>query len=179
MDSDGLQISFATEKMEVTDGLTGLDATGKAQSISKDSYVSMVARNVNASGSHKHVGMVPPSKDELYGPWMVVESQRRRPTCMANPSKSVVRKETRPTNAKGSRFATLEQEEVVENAVVEEAPGVTLANATLMNTRSTGNESNRGLKDSSHGLMVAKKAAYKISNLDKKAKKINKYFGYV
>ncbi|KAK8998408.1 hypothetical protein V6N11_083799 [Hibiscus sabdariffa] len=143
--------------MEVTDGLTGLDATGKAQSISKDSYVSMVARNVNASGSHK----------------------RRRPTCMANPSKSVVRKETRPTNAKGSRFATLEQEEVVENAVVEEAPGVTLANATLMNTRSTGNESNRGLKDSSHGLMVAKKAAYKISNLDKKAKKINKYFGYV
>ncbi|KAK8701682.1 hypothetical protein V6N13_020063 [Hibiscus sabdariffa] len=72
----------------------------------------------------KHVGEDLQSKDELYGPWMVVESRRGRTSSGASSYKVLPNKKVQQVGSKGSRFSTLENKEVIAKKPADDLPNI-------------------------------------------------------
>ncbi|KAL4291177.1 hypothetical protein GQ457_14G014560 [Hibiscus cannabinus] len=108
-----------------------------------------------------------PSKDDLYGPWMVVDTRRRRVSGVSGPVKNVSGNKDRASTSHGSRFAAL----VVEDVMTPTEESVEPNNAVeVLNTVSTTPKHPAGQVSKSivQRPTVVKNAAYKASNPNKK-----------
>ncbi|KAL4308775.1 hypothetical protein GQ457_01G007430 [Hibiscus cannabinus] len=114
----------------------------------------------------QHDEPIGPSKDDLYGPWMVVDTRRRRVSGVSGPVKDVSGNKDRASTSHGSRFAAL----VFEDVMTSTDENVEPSNAVgALNTESTTPKLTAGRVSKSivQRPTVVKNAAYKASNPDK------------
>ncbi|KAK8672631.1 hypothetical protein V6N13_110996 [Hibiscus sabdariffa] len=114
-----------------------------------------------------------PLKDDLYGPWMVVDTRRRRGLGNSGPAKDVSGNKARPSTSHGSRFAELEVEDVMipNDDSIEQVSEVRVLNTENVITKNTAG---RGSKSTVQQPTFVKNAAYKASNPDKKSASFGK-----
>ncbi|KAK8479095.1 hypothetical protein V6N12_075884 [Hibiscus sabdariffa] len=123
----GTHIEFADEVIDATGDMPGLDDAGEARENYglNDKGVILIVDLENKDTNTKHVGEALLSKDELYCPWLVVESRCRWTSSGASSSKVFTSKEVQQVGSKGSRFSTLENEEFIEKKTTR-SPGLNL-----------------------------------------------------
>ncbi|KAK8672309.1 hypothetical protein V6N13_110682 [Hibiscus sabdariffa] len=132
--------------------------------------VALIAESVVEGTPVQHDKPIGPSKDDLYGPWMVVDTRRRRVSGVSGPVKDVSGNKDRASTSHGSRFAAL----VVEDVMTPTDENVEPSNAVgALNTESTTPKLTAGRVSKSivQRPTVVKNAAYKASNPDKKGGK--------
>ncbi|KAK8659634.1 hypothetical protein V6N13_029831 [Hibiscus sabdariffa] len=135
--------------------------------------VAPISESVVEGTPVQHVEPIGPSKDDLYGPWMVVDTRRRRVSGVSGPVKDVSGNKDRASTSHGSRFAAL----VVEDVMNPTDENVEPSNAVgALNTESTTPKLTAGRVSKSivQRPTVVKNAAYKASNPDKKGGKRSK-----
>ncbi|KAK8698160.1 hypothetical protein V6N13_114287 [Hibiscus sabdariffa] len=103
----GTHIEFADEVIDATGDMPGLDDAGEARENYglNDKGVILIVDLENKDTNTKHVGEALLSKDELYCPWLVVESRCRWTSSGASSSKVFTSKEVQQVGSKGSRFS--------------------------------------------------------------------------
>ncbi|KAL4285073.1 hypothetical protein GQ457_16G011210 [Hibiscus cannabinus] len=132
--------------------------------------VALIVDSVVEGKPVHHDEPIGPSKDDLYGPWMVVDTRRRRASGVSGPVKNASGNKDRASTSHGSRFTAL----VVEDVMTPTDESVEPNNVVgVLNTVSTTPKLTAGQVSKSivQRPMVVKNAAYKASNPDKRGSK--------